>query len=1027
MDGPATGPATDRVEVLGPCRLAGARATAELTRTQRRIVARLAAVAPVAVPVGLLAEAVWGDTLPATAKTAVLNQISRIRAAHGDHVIVTSPHGYQLGVPTDLQLVAQWIADAERMLADDEHAGAFDLMDRAVTTWRGTAFVELSGTAAEVARVHADELRVAAENLRLTAGIRLGTLGWAVPEAERMVGVARFDEARWALLAEALDAAGRRGDALATLDRARVTLREGLGLDPGPTLRNAAANLLGVGEHGRPGIALGPCVGREAEVDALAAAVDAGGRIVVTGEEGVGKSMLLGELARRLRRTDATVAAVHCTPTPAVPLAVLADVLDALGAAAEPVHGVIDSFRGAVRSASEQRRVVLLVDDIHLAGPSTLAALASAADDPRVALVGTATTGAGAMPGGDWAEFSLGPLDGASVAAIAAEWAVAHPAAMAPDPAWLTAMSGGNPLYLEALLDERAITGRARGAAADPVEQPLAELVRGRLARLGTIVRAALEVAAVAGRDWPLAILDELAPPAGVTTAFAAELLEARPGRRADFRHGVVQRVVYDDITPGRRHELHHAIGGLLERRAFPAGTVAFHFAAALELDPNSAYDATCRAAREAAGHGAHRDAAEWYARAEQAADALAGAGEHRAVAAMIGRGDELRLSGDPAQEDVLFAAAARAFDLGDPGLVADAATAVLSLGVTTATGKPHPRVGDLVDRASRVIGEDENWARVSAVASLAYSMAGSPERCRELFDVAERLADSDPARRAVLPTAYMALGTPDDLDRRTALGTELLTRALAAHDRVAEFEARHLLFSVGLQTCDGTAVRAHLAEMQAMIDAVGDVGRRWSTLYQMAAVAHLDDRLDESERLSEAALHIFAPVSGSRAFAVYGAQLLPIRHAQGRLGELAGTFRMLVDDQPEVPAWHAALALALVDNDPEDAAVHARAALDRVPLDFAWMAAHVIGGRAAASTAALDVVSEYRARLMPYSGRACWQGTCCYGPIDLVLAMLADRFGEADEAERLRRRATQQCERLGAAVFARELAAIAV
>ena len=101
------------------------------------------------------------------------------------------------------------------------------------------------------------------------------------------------------------------------------------------------------------------------------------------------------------------------------------------------------------------------------------------------------------------------------------------------------------------------------------------------------------------------------------------------------------------------------------------------------------------------------------------------------------------------------------------------------------------------------------------------------------------------------------------------------------------------------------------------LVDRVGDVGRRWSIVYQRAAVAHLDDELDLAEQLSEEALVLFSDVSPSRAFAVYGAQLLPIRHAQGRVLELAEPLEALLADQPGVPAWNAALALALVESAP--------------------------------------------------------------------------------------------------------------
>src|SRR5690606_13846777 len=103
-----------------------------------------------------------------------------------------------------------------------------------------------------------------------------------------------------------------------------------------------------------------------------------------------------------------------------------------------------------------------------------------------------------------------------------------------------------------------------------------------------------------------------------------------------------------------------------------------------------------------------------------------------------------------------------------------------------------------------------------------------------------------------------------------------------------------------------------------------------------------------------------------------------------------------LVADQPGVPAWNAALALTLVEADPPRAVATARRVLELVQEDFSWLAAHLVGARAAAlvvrAGAADDegLLKAYRRRLAPWSGRVSWQGTCSYGPVDTTLALLA-------------------------------------
>jgi hypothetical protein len=212
------------------------------------------------------------------------------------------------------------------------------------------------------------------------------------------------------------------------------------------------------------------------------------------------------------------------------------------------------------------------------------------------------------------------------------------------------------------------------------------------------------------------------------------------------------------------------------------------------------------------------------------------------------------------------------------------------------------------------------------------------------------------------------------------------------------------------------------LGQLTDLAVRVGDIGRRWALLYQEAAVAHLDNELDRSEDLAANALELFSAVSPSRAFATYGGQILPIRMAQGRLDELIDTLDGLVANQPGVPAWNAALALAVATHDPARAVRLAGAALEGVPEDFTWLAAHVIGGRAAAITGDRSTCRQYVERLRPWSGLVCWQGTCSYGPVDTALAGLTAALGQDEDAARYQAAAADQARSLQAPVFLTEI-----
>ena len=66
----------------------------------------------------------------------------------------------------------------------------------------------------------------------------LASSGWreVLTEAGRLVADQPYRENRWALLARAQYQAGRQGEALSTLQRARAVLAGELGLEPGPEL-----------------------------------------------------------------------------------------------------------------------------------------------------------------------------------------------------------------------------------------------------------------------------------------------------------------------------------------------------------------------------------------------------------------------------------------------------------------------------------------------------------------------------------------------------------------------------------------------------------------------------------------------------------------------------------------------------------------------------------------------------------------------------------------------------------------------
>jgi ATP/maltotriose-dependent transcriptional regulator MalT len=179
----------------------------------------------------------------------------------------------------------------------------------------------------------------------------------------------------------------------------------------------------------------------------------------------------------------------------------------------------------------------------------------------------------------------------------------------------LLARSQGNPLYVEELL---AAGLDGRGAA----PQSLRDAFVLRIERLSDDAQVVARAVAV-GRRCGERTLEEVTelPRASLNEALREAVTEhvlvpGADGRYA-FRHELLREVLYDDLLPGERVELHMALARSLEEQCGQddaaeverVATVATHYAAA--GDQAAALRATVEAAREAERVNAYRELAE--------------------------------------------------------------------------------------------------------------------------------------------------------------------------------------------------------------------------------------------------------------------------------------------------------------------------------------------------------------------------------------------------------------------------------
>ncbi|MEU0554899.1 BTAD domain-containing putative transcriptional regulator [Dactylosporangium sp. NPDC006015] len=226
-------------------------------RRQRAVLAVLVVNRGDIVPTDRLIDCVWSGQPPANAAGALQAYVSHLRrrlepgatARARGNVIVSRPPGYALTL--DAGAVDAWRFDrgVTEALGTADPAAQRDLLEAALRLWHGPAYAEYADETwaqAEAARLR--QLREVAREQLLAARLALGDSALLVPELEALVAEEPLREQRWRLLVLALYRAHRQGDALAALRRARQTLSEQLGVDPGPALRALEAEVLAQSE-----------------------------------------------------------------------------------------------------------------------------------------------------------------------------------------------------------------------------------------------------------------------------------------------------------------------------------------------------------------------------------------------------------------------------------------------------------------------------------------------------------------------------------------------------------------------------------------------------------------------------------------------------------------------------------------------------------------------------------------------------------------------------------------------------------
>jgi DNA-binding SARP family transcriptional activator/Tfp pilus assembly protein PilF len=203
------------------------------------------------VPTDTLADELWGDDQPAKAKNLISIYVLRLRRLLGDadgKLLAWRAPGYVLtlaGGDLDAARFDALVADGHRALEDGDAVRAAALLGAGLSLWRGPFLGDVPPT--PFISTHAERLRehrLSATELWASALIESDRHGEAIRELRGLVTESPLREGLWLLLMRALEAAGRRAEALDVYAQAREVISEELGVDPGPDLQRLYAQLL---------------------------------------------------------------------------------------------------------------------------------------------------------------------------------------------------------------------------------------------------------------------------------------------------------------------------------------------------------------------------------------------------------------------------------------------------------------------------------------------------------------------------------------------------------------------------------------------------------------------------------------------------------------------------------------------------------------------------------------------------------------------------------------------------------------
>jgi len=814
-------------------------------------------------------------------------------------------------------------------------------------------------------------------------------------------------------------------------------------------------------------------LGREAELELIVQRVaDAhagmGGLVVVCGEPGIGKTRLLSEAVAIARAAGMVAAWGRCREDGGAPpflpwTQILRAAIEETGAdlaelqlrwpevaslmqplttieVTEPSarFRLLSSVTETLAHLGQAGGLLAVVDDLHRADHASMSVLAHlAADLQRVPLLVVAAyrdtdVPPGASFGDDLARVletsgaTLLKLHGLGAAQVI-ELIDRYAGPVDADTAHTVAdRTNGNPFFvIEVAMLLRAASDPA-AVATEGLPPTVQALIAGRFARLPGETRAAMEAAAVLGRDFgrlPLAEMlgsGEIAVAAALQPAASTGLIAPGPAGTYRFTHALVQSAIYGSLTVERRAALHRraaaAIATALDHNDAVdhdaaeeerISDLAFHsYHAAIDGDLGVALQHTLAAGRRAARRLAFDESVLWLSRALELA-------ERRRVPP-----DEfvdiLLELGDAERDAGRTSSARRTYERGAAlarrvGLIARFARCALGVGKTVVTaGRVDWDLVALLEEAALCAESDAERALIESrlAIELYWHEGGEPSRRMSATALTRAERSGDPAAVGVaLHSRQFTLRGPDHLQERIAIGERLVTTARDSHQLDLEFQGRVWLAADVLRAADVPRFRRLVEALASIATRTRLPLQRWYALVMRGQLASVEGSVGEAFQLIEEAAVLGARLEVELARPYRLGQRCVLCRERDGLDAIADDIDQLARELPYFVTIRSFAALAAATTG------HARAArlqieqlsgdsFAAVPRDSLWVATIALLTEAAAISGSPHT-GELLSLLHPHGGTLVVNGVPnCWGSADRFLGRACLALGQLDQSE---------------------------